>query len=149
MSIPICASCLRNDAEFLVRLPGRGGWAHLCSRCAEPLAQWKEPLISAPAENACHEADVAAYVESQRFTFASTMPRIPHYYVLLRRSTNPDMHLRVVEWIRRVGEPRRWHGKVHHYWTFGHYEYWAMQPQETILNRRDVRETNRDGTRRR
>lgn len=71
-----------------------------------------------------------------RWTFAKTMPKWPHEYVLVWLSPDPWLHLRVVAFIRAVGERRRWGHHFHHYWTWGDHEYWAMPPRETILNRR-------------
>ena len=71
------------------------------------------------------------------------MPRWPHEYVLLRRSTDPDTHLAAVAYIRANGEPRRWGRKIHHYWQPGDdHEYWTMRESDTILNRRS---TDQDG----
>jgi hypothetical protein len=127
-----------------------GGVAFTCDRCAALLADPEQDRLElrvAPMVAGCTEEEAGRYVESQTYTFASTMPETPHYYVLLHNSTDPDTHLRVVNWIRANGEPRPWGRKVHHYWTHGNYEYWAMPPRETILNRRDTRESGPDGRR--
>jgi hypothetical protein len=151
MVIPPCGSCFRNDAE-LAAVVG-GSWAYLCRRCAsEGVADrawdWK-PLLVGPLLDGCTEDEVRRYVRSQRFTFARTMPDIPHYYVVLHRSTDPLLHLRAVNWIRENGQSRRFaRGKPpNHYWTDGNYEYWALPQRETILNRRDLRESGPDGRR--
>jgi hypothetical protein len=80
--------------------------------------------------------EAGAYVEAQTWTFARTMPKWPHEYVLIWKSTSPWTQLRVLAFIRATGERRKWGRHFHHYWTWADYEYWAMPPRETILNRR-------------
>jgi len=148
-----CGVCWDADAVCEVRTVW-GWWASLCEDHAgefgDPDYEWRE-LVIGPGAGPWQitEAEAARYVESQSFVFARTMPRAPHEYVLLRRSTDPSMHLRTVAWIRANGERRRWRsGHYHTYWTHGFYEYWAMAPRDVILNRRDTRITYRDGSRR-
>jgi len=142
-TIPPCMFCFDRDAseEVMTRF---GCVAVLCFQCArkyrDPLAV---PLYLVPAAARGQlptEAEAVAYVEAQEFTRAQSTfrgrPQAPHEYVLLWKSTDPWMQKRVLEFIREHGEARRWGRKTHHYWTHGDYEYWAMPPRETILNRR-------------
>ena len=88
------------------------------------------------------EAEAADWLASQAWTFARSVPGQPHEYLLLRRSADPLMHLRVVRFIRERGERRPWavpggRGRVWcSYWPAGDLEYWT-QPRDAdpILNR--------------
>jgi hypothetical protein len=137
--IPPCGFCWDRDAVFEV-LTVWGCWASLCPGCTGRFDSGQaEPALlraGAAVEPLLTAAEAGAYVDAQTWTFARTMPKWPHEYVLIWKSTAPWTQLRVLAFIRAVGEPRRWGRKTHHYWTHGEHEYWAMPPRETILNRR-------------
>ena len=88
-------------------------------------------------------AQVRRYLAAQTWVYARTMPKHPHEYVLLKRSTDPWMHLRAVAFIRERGEKRLFapSRKVRAYWPAGDgYEYWAMdRATDTIINRAEIR----------
>ena len=91
-------------------------------------------LASAPAA-----AQVRKYLAAQTWVYARTMPKWPHEYVLLKRATDPWLHLRVVAYVRQRGEHRYFapSRRVHSYWQAGDgWEYWTMRAADTILNRR-------------
>jgi hypothetical protein len=56
-------------------------------------------LVEDPPE----DYDPTPYIEEQAWIFAKTMSQNPHWYVLLRNSTNWREHLRFLLWIRRRG----------------------------------------------
>jgi len=137
--IPPCGFCWDRDAQYEV-MTRWGCWASLCAECIANLDSGREEprlLKAGAAVGPRLTAEQAgAYVDAQEWVFAKTMPKWPHEYVLIWRSPDPWLHLRVVAFIRSVGERRRWGRHFHHYWTWGDHEYWAMPPRETILNRR-------------
>jgi hypothetical protein len=139
--IPACSFCYERDAVFEV-VTVWGCWASLCPACAGRFDSGREEpaLLKAGAavEPLLTAAEAGAYVESQHFVYAKTMPKWPHEYVLLWKSTAPWTQLRVLAFIRAVGERRRWGRNWHTYWTHGEHEYWAMRSTETILNRRHL-----------
>jgi hypothetical protein len=147
--IPPCGVCWDRDAVCEVKTIF-GWWASLCEDHAVQFGdpafegQPRRELQAGPDQPPLISAEQAgAYVESQAFRRARPTymgrPQPKHEYVLLRRSTDPELHLRVVSFIRAVGERRRWHGGDYHtYWTHGDYEYWAMAPRHVILNRRHL-----------
>jgi hypothetical protein len=115
--------------------------AYLCGDCLEAHAIGDaEPVLDAARVPPLPTADEArAYLASQTWKFARTMPKWPHEYVLARRSTNLWGHLRTVAFIRAHGEPRKFGGRTHCYWQPGDgREYWTMRPTDTILNRREL-----------
>jgi hypothetical protein len=141
--IPPCSFCFDRDAVWEV-MTRWGCWASLCAECTSKHASGaEEPQLlraGAAVEPLPTEAEAGAYVDAQEWKRAKPTfhgrPQPAHEYVLLWKSTDPWLQLRVVAMIRAHGEARRWGRKWHHYWTWGDYEYWAMPPRETILNRR-------------
>jgi hypothetical protein len=143
--IPPCGFCWDRDATVEATTIW-GCQASLCVICAERYRRDGAPvlrLVTAAARPPLPTAaEAGAYVEAQTWTRARPTfhgrPQAPHEYVLLWKSADPWTQLRVLAAIRARGEPRRWGRKVHHYWTWGEHEYWAMPPRETILNRRHL-----------
>jgi hypothetical protein len=144
--VPPCSFCWDQDAA--VEATTTWFWqASLCMDCAERIggdrSGWRELQVGPAQPPLITEEQAGAYVESQTFKRARPTymgrPQPKHEYVLLRRSADPELHLRVVSYIRAVGDRRRWHGGDYHtYWTHGDYEYWAMAPRHVILNRRHL-----------
>jgi hypothetical protein len=140
--IPPCMFCHDQDAVLEV-MTRWACWASLCSDCAGRYGGEGRELRAAPAEPPLPSAEqVADYVGAQAWKRARATlrgrPQAPHEYTLLWRSTDPWQQLRVLSFIRQVGEPRRWGRDTFHYWVHGDYEYWALAPRETILNRRHL-----------
>jgi len=139
---PLCAWCGENDAT--AEVPTRWGCAaSLCASCAKIHATGPgtELVMGATLEPLLTADEAAAYLAGQKWTYAKSMPKTPHEYVLLRKSTDPWAHLRVIAFIRATGEPRpwRWPPRTHHYWQPGDgWEYWTMRESDTILNRRRI-----------
>lgn len=81
----------------------------------------------------------AAFVASVRWTFAKSMPHIPHYW-LARKDVPYADFVAAVEFIRAHGEPRPW-GRRPPLTYFDHdgWTYWTMGapvPETTIINRK-------------
>lgn len=136
--IPPCGFCWDRDAVEETETVW-GCVASLCPICADKIGRpgTGRRLVTAAAQPPLPTREEAgAYVEAQTWTFARTMPKWPHEYVLIWKSTSPWTQLRVLAFIRATGERRKWGRHFHHYWTWGDHEYWAMPPRETILNRR-------------
>jgi hypothetical protein len=136
--------CTDKDATVEV-FTTLGALAQLCDDDAAQLAAPRRigtPIVLAASVGPMPPAEaVAAYLASQEWVYAKSMPKTPHEYVLLRRSTAPAEHLGAVAFIRANGEPRpwRWPPRTHHYWRPGDgWEYWTMRESDTILNRRKV-----------
>lgn len=142
--IPPCGFCWDRDASDEV-ITVWGCEASLCAVCSGrygipgterrlEVAAARPPLPTA--------AEAGAYVEAQTWTRARPTfrgrPQAPHEYVLIWKSTDPWMQFRVLAFIREHGERRKWGRNWHTYWVHGQYEYWAMRPRETILNRRHL-----------
>jgi hypothetical protein len=140
--IPPCGFCFDRDATTEM-MTAWGCEASLCPVCAGKIgmAGTERKLVTAAALAPLPTAaEARAYAEAQTYTRARPTfhgrPQAPHEYVLIWKSTDPWMQLRVLAWLRKNGEPRRWGRKTHHYQVWGDWEWWAMPIRETILNRR-------------
>lgn len=77
-------------------------------------------------------------LENERWTFAKTMPSIPHQWVSTRTWSNTVPFVEVVQYIRDHGRRERWGKYNHHYLYLSGWKYWTMgAPAEetTIINR--------------
>lgn len=124
------------------RLPRRGARGGRVSPREAP-----EPVTGdlEPSTEGYTVEDARAYIASQRWVYAKTMPRNPHEYVVLRKSTDPEGHLRFRAFIRRTGRAEqfrrsRW---VFVYLDIDGWSYWVTQTDPapdgdvwTIINRR-------------
>jgi hypothetical protein len=142
--VPPCGFCWDRDATAEMDTIW-GCEASLCPVCAGRIGVpgTERRLVTAAAQPPLPTAEEArAYAEAQVYTRARPefrgRPQAPHEYCLLWKSTDPWMQLRVLAFLRARGEPRRWGRKVHHYQVWGDWEWWAMPPRETILNRRHL-----------
>jgi hypothetical protein len=80
--------------------------------------------------------DPVPFIEANNWTFAKTRPESPHFYVLLRNTSDWREHLRFLRWLRVYGEARKWRdGRTYIYRVVDGWNYWAMGPSDTILNR--------------
>jgi hypothetical protein len=82
--------------------------------------------------------DPRPYIAANAWTFASTMPRNPHEYLMLRDSSDWREHLRFLRWIRSHGRTETFEGRQYKYQTVDEWRYWALAPNDTILNRHRV-----------
>jgi hypothetical protein len=143
LALPACLLCTDRGARWEVTIRGCAAWV-----CDEHL-----PMVTGHLDPGAYPValtdrggwppatagEVAEYLAAQEWTYAKTMPKWPHEYVLWRRSADLHGHLRVVAFIREHGEKRRWRGRVHSYWQPGDgWEYWTMRDFDTILNRRKL-----------
>jgi len=81
--------------------------------------------------------DLKAFVDREAWTFAKTMPKWPHEY-LVRDRVDEVLFVRLVEHIRERGRPGRFYSRELTYLHDGGLVYWTMgAPVEktTIINR--------------
>ena len=118
--------------------------ARVCASCAAGSFPDRDGQVLVPVAEAVpllSGAEAAAYVESQEWTTARTVPEDPHQYLLLRASTDPWTHLRMIRYIGAAGERRLWprDRTWYSYWRSAGHEYWGMpRESETLINRRVV-----------
>jgi hypothetical protein len=134
---PSCAIC-GDPAEWNV-LTTWDCWACLCTAHRDLHGLDSGPLwVAAEMAPLIEPEQAGAYLAAQTWVYARTMPKWPHEYVLLARSSDPWEHLRVVWFIRQTGVKRRFAGRLHSYWQSGGHEYWTMRATDTILNRKEL-----------
>lgn len=81
------------------------------------------------------------WVENHKWTFAKSMPGIPHYYVCKHKLSSADDRQKfedAVKFIRRAGFKEKFRGREYTYFKHGSYKYWTMGnpiDQTIILNR--------------
>ena len=71
------------------------------------------------------------------FTFAKTMPKIPHWYTLEKHWSDKALYKEVVNYINENGYKESFYGKEYTYLNIGEYKYWAMRITDGtgIINR--------------
>ena len=80
---------------------------------------------------------VRAFVDSERWTFAKTMPEWPHEYLVRARVDEALFEATVVH-IRAHGYEGRFYQRPITYFAEGEWVYWTMGapiPETTIINR--------------
>jgi hypothetical protein len=86
--------------------------------------------------------DPEAFVERAPWTFAKTMPHIPHEYVVRGKDVPQDQFDAMVAHIAAHGRGERWGRRLHAYLELGGWKYWAMPGRGTrrviIINRERV-----------
>ena len=78
-------------------------------------------------------------IERNEWTFAKTMPEIPHYYIVRDNLTKEDQKTfdEFKLFIKKNGYIEDFHGKKYQYININGYKYWAI---ENILNREKIYE---------
>ena len=82
-------------------------------------------------------ADLQLFIQTERWTFAKTMPDWPHEY-LVRGRVDERLFVRLVEHIRASGYQGRFYSRAITYFDHDGFTYWTMgEPVEetTIVNR--------------
>jgi hypothetical protein len=74
-------------------------------------------------------------IDSSHWTFARSMPHIPHEYTLRRRSPDEEAFERFVLLIAEQGYVKTWRGTPRRYLDIDGWKYWTMGAPlaETIL----------------
>jgi len=78
--------------------------------------------------------DLARFVQTERWTYARTMPKWPHEY-LVRERVDPELFERMVRHIRANGYEGRFYQAPITYFEEGGLVYWTMGApvEETII----------------
>lgn len=83
--------------------------------------------------------DFITVAQSFEWTFAKTMPHIPHEYIVRGKTANEDTYIAMFQTIESRGEYRDWNGTQYQYLRPGDgYKYWKMTDvldESTIINR--------------
>ena len=82
--------------------------------------------------------DISTFIANHEWTFAKTMPEIPHWYTLRRKATSSEDFSAFVQEIRFRGVVRLFGRRPFTYLDFDGWTYWTMgEPVEntTLINR--------------
>lgn len=85
-----------------------------------------------------NEIEFKSFVEAHDWTFAKSMPKCPHWYVVRANCRDNEEFTKAVTFIRTAGDVRRWFKCFHTYYDMGEHSYWTMgNPVDTtiIINR--------------
>jgi len=77
------------------------------------------------------------FIESVHWTYAKTIPKWPHYYIV-RNMVDKDLFVRLVNHIRNYGYEGRFYSKPITYYDHDGMTYWTMGApieETTIINR--------------
>jgi hypothetical protein len=80
--------------------------------------------------------DPRPFIAAQRWTYAKTMPWHPHEHLLIFRATSVIEHITFLLWIRRSEHVETYNGREYRYREVDGMRYWALGPNDTIINRR-------------
>jgi hypothetical protein len=76
-------------------------------------------------------------IENNKWIFAETMPKIPHYYIVKDDLSNGDKKLfdEFDKYIKINGYSGKFYSKIYIYLNINDYKYWAI---DNILNREKI-----------
>lgn len=79
--------------------------------------------------------DLQNFLERHSWTFAKTMPRNPHWYIVREKSSDQGLFGKAVECIQKDGVEDEFEGVKYKYLIIGEYKYWTMGSSidETII----------------
>lgn len=79
------------------------------------------------------------FINRSKWTFAKTMPKIPHYYVVRDNLTTEDKKIfdDFQEIILKRGYTAKFYSKEYTYINIANYKYWII---ENILNREKIKD---------
>ena len=72
------------------------------------------------------EKEFAAFVAAHEWTFAKSMPKAPHFYVVREKCRADDEFVEAETFIRKYGFPRKFFRKTFIYLDFEGNSYWTM-----------------------
>lgn len=84
---------------------------------------------------------VGRLLEAHEFTYAKTMPHIPHFYTMRHQWKDQDAYSLMVEQVRILGTRRKFRGSAYDKLDINQYYYWSMEPRHapavatTLVNR--------------
>lgn len=78
--------------------------------------------------------DVEKFVNKNKWTFAKTMPEIPHEYIVRDDLSEEDKKLfdKLRVFIKKNGYTEKFYSKEYKYFNIDKYKYWVL---DNILNR--------------
>lgn len=77
------------------------------------------------------------FLSGEKWTFAKTMPEIPHHYIVKEKLSKEDQKLydEFYYYVKKNGYSEEFYGKEYRYYDLDGYKYWFI---ENILNREKI-----------
>jgi hypothetical protein len=66
------------------------------------------------------------FIETQKWRFASTMPKCPHWYVVRGKGPIEEEFVKFVHHVRSFGYDDRWYKTTNRYLDLNGFRYWTM-----------------------
>jgi len=87
--------------------------------------------------------EIVNFIETEKWTFAKTMPEWPHEYIV-RERVDEQLFLKMVEHIREFGYEGKFYSKMIVYFNHNGFTYWTMGApiEETIIINRTQKENS-------
>lgn len=85
--------------------------------------------------------EMQAFIEGHTWTFAKSMPKSPHFYVVREKCRTDDEFVEAVKYIRKYGVPRPFFRKTYIYFDLDGWTYWTMGAplsETIIINRASI-----------
>ena len=86
--------------------------------------------------------EMQAFIEGHTWTFAKSMPKVPHFYVVREKCRTDDEFVEAVKYIRKYGVPRPFFRKTYIYFDLDGWSYWTMGNSleiTKIINRAEIK----------
>ena len=83
---------------------------------------------------------IKVFIAKEFWTFAKTMPQIPHWHVV-RGNCDDETFAKFVSFIYSNGQVRAWHDREFTYLDIDNFTYWTMGnpiDETTIINRAKI-----------
>lgn len=82
---------------------------------------------------------IKKFIMRNKWTFAKTMPEIPHYYVVRDNLSDKDKKIfdEFSEFIKKRGHTAKFYSKEYTCLNINNYKYWVI---ENILNREKIKD---------
>jgi hypothetical protein len=150
MKSMLCSKCRRcgkwiGPGEKICFTPGAGATHLTEARCAEALPSIHvTPMEPSDPTYHAERERVGRLLEAHPWTFAKTMPEVPHWWTVRRQWDDAEFTWVVLR-IKQLGVKRKFRKSFNYYFDFNRHAYWTMDPRNapaevTTLINRAVRE---------
>lgn len=98
---------------------------------------WKQDLYKQAGHFNLTDEFVGNALEEREWTFAKTMPKNPHFYIIRSKISDFELFLHLVAHIRYYGKPEIYEGMLYRVFYWNAYKYWTM-PQDLTNEKCDL-----------
>jgi nitrate reductase alpha subunit len=86
--------------------------------------------------------EMRGFIAAHDWTFAKSMPKVPHFYVVREKCRSHEEFVQAVTLIRKYGVPRSFYRKSYIYLDLDGWSYWTMGNSleiTKIINRAEIK----------